>query len=144
MCRENSLVVTGTAKDCWELTRRSVNLKVGKAESWAPGFFFERWALPLHYWGVLAFSSCSTCVCLFSPLARRGGGSHVNKCIYYTVSLGCIYSSFSCASLLEPSVLRSAGLCQQSSVMASVLAADLVWALVFPCSSISELSLSGV
>lgn len=54
-------------------------------------------------------------------VARREGGNHVNKYIYYGISLVCVYSPLHCTNLLEPSVLHSAdaGLCQQSSVLAS-------------------------
>lgn len=91
--------------------------------------FFERDGHCLYAVGIYWLFPPVLRVCLPSQpfVARREGGSHVNKCIYYTLPLVCIYSPFSHASLLEPSVLHSAGLRQQSSVLASVLGAGLAW-----------------
>lgn len=103
----------------------SINLKVGKGESWGPGSSLRE----MYTVGVYWLFPPVLHVCLHSQpfAARRVGGRHVNKCIYYGISLVCVYSPLSCSSLLEPSVLHSddAGLCQQSSVLASVLGAGV-------------------
>lgn len=69
MGRGSSLVVTGTAKDCWELTWRSINLTVGKKESWALGSSLREMATVFMLLGYTGFFLLFyACVCLLSPL----------------------------------------------------------------------------
>lgn len=107
-----------------------VNMQVHKSQSREESelgtrLFLERDGHCLYTVGVYWLFLPVLHVCLPSQpiMARREGGSSVNKCLYYGIALVCVYSTLASASLLEPSVLHSAdaGLCQQSSVLASVL-----------------------
>lgn len=69
----SSLVVTGTVKDCWELTCGFINLKVGKGESWGLGSFLREMGTVFTLLGCTGFFlPFYMCVCLLSPLWQEG------------------------------------------------------------------------
>ena len=65
----NSLVVTRTVKDLWELTCRSINVKVGNGESWGLGSSLREMGTAFTLLGCTGFFLLFyMCVCLLSPL----------------------------------------------------------------------------